>query len=111
MSNKQYRASLDTLNSVLNRRSDDIAAEALLMAGENYLSMKKPADALQAFRDVYEQYTEFPMLVERAHLGAGECYERLKNVRDARLHYEEVVASGIDPAVKKDAQERLRRLR
>ncbi len=111
LSNKQYRASLDTLNSVLNRRSDDIAAEALLMVGENYLSMKKSADALQVFRDVYEQYTEFPMLVERAHLGAGECYERLKNVRDARLHYEEVVASGIDPAVKKDAQERLRRLR
>jgi TolA-binding protein len=111
LGNKQYRASLDTLNSVISRRSDDIAAEALLLSGENYLSMKKPEDALQTFRDVYEQYTEFPMLVERAHLGAGECYERLKKVNDARLHYEEVVASGIDPVIKKDAQERLRRLR
>ena len=111
LSSKKYRASLDTLNSVINRRSDDLAAEALLIAGENYLSLKKPADALQVFRDVYEQYTEFPILVERAHLGAGECYERLKNIRDARLHYEEVVASGIDPVIKKDAQDRLRRLR
>lgn len=107
---KEYKASLDTLNNVMSRRNDDLAAEALLMIGENYLSMKKPNDALQAFKDVYEQYTEFALLVERAHLGAGECYERLRNTKQARSEYELVVKSAVDPSIKKNAQDRLRRL-
>ena len=34
---------LDTLDRVVARRNDDLAAEALLLMGENYLSLKKPA--------------------------------------------------------------------
>ncbi len=109
-SKKEFKTSLDTLNSLVDRRNDDLAAEALLMIGENYLSMKKPNDALQAFKDVFEQYAEYTLLVERAHLGAGECYERLRNIKQARLEYEQVVRSAIDPVIKKDAQDRLRRL-
>ncbi|MBI4548861.1 MAG: tetratricopeptide repeat protein [Ignavibacteriae bacterium] len=108
---KKFSASLDTLNGLVNRRNDDLAAEALLMIGENYLSLKKPADALQAFKDVYEQYTEYPLLVERARLGAGECYERLRDLKQAEALYEEIASTAVDPAIKKDAEERLRRLR
>ena len=79
--------------------------------GENYLSLKKTADALQAFRDVYEQYEEFPIMVERARLGAGESYERLRDNRRAIELYEMIVAAPVDPAMKLDAEERLRRLR
>ena len=107
---KEFKASLDTLNNLINRRNDDLAAEALLMVGENYLSLKRPQDALQAFKDVYDQYTEFMLLTERAHLGAGECYTRLRNVKQARTEYEKIVNSAVDPVVKKDAQERLKRL-
>ncbi|MBI4810450.1 MAG: tetratricopeptide repeat protein, partial [Ignavibacteriales bacterium] len=108
---KEFKASLDTLNNLIARRNDDLAAEALLVMGENYLSLKKPADALQAFKDVYEQYEEFQLLVERAHLGAGECYVRLRDLKLARAEFEKVVNSAIDPSIKKDAQERLKRLR
>jgi len=73
--------------------------------------LKKPADALQAFRDVYEQYTEFPILVERAYLGGGESYERLRDTRQAAALYEKIVKNPVDPAMKQDAEERLRRLR
>ncbi len=108
---KEYRMALDTLERIIARRNDDLAAEALLLVGENYLSLKKPADALQAFRDVYEQYDEFPIMVERARLGAGESYERLRDNRRAIELYEMIVAAPVDPAMKLDAEERLRRLR
>jgi len=108
---KEYKMSLDTLERVVARRNDDIAGEALLLMGENYLSLKKPADALQAFKDVYEQYTEYPILVERAHLGGGEAYERLRDTRQAIALYEKIVGNPVDPAMKKDAEERLRRLK
>lgn len=108
---KEYRMALDTLDRIVARRNDDLAAEALLLIGENYLSLKKPADALQAFKDVYEQYAEFPILVERARLGAGESYERLRDDRQAVELYELIVANPVDPAMKRDAEERLRRLK
>lgn len=108
---KQFKAALDTLNNLVTRRNDDLAAEALLQMGENYLSMKKHADALQAFKDVFEQYAEFPLLAERAKLGAGESYTRLNDAKRARAMYEDVAANAVDPAIRKDAQERLRRLR
>jgi TolA-binding protein len=108
---KQYKKSLDSLEQIIKRRNDDVAAEALLMVGDNYLSLKKPADALQAFKDVYDQYSEYPLLVERAHFGAGTCYEKLRNKNSARSEYERVVKSGLDPVIKKDAEGRIRRLR
>ncbi len=107
---KEYKMALDTLDRVVARRNDDLAAEALLLMGENYLSLKKPADALQAFKDVYEQYAEYPILVERARLGGGESYERLRDTRQARALYELIVNNPVDPAMKKDAEDRLRRL-
>lgn len=108
---KAYKAALDTLNALVSRRNDDLAAEGLLLIAECYVAGKKTVDALQAYKDVYEQYTEFPLLVERARFGAGECYERLKDIPKARQSYEAVVTSAIDPVMRKDAQERLKRLR
>lgn len=107
---KQHQVSIDTLDGVVARRNDDLAAEALLVIGENYLSMKRTSDALQAFRDIIEQYQDYPLLVERAHLGAGECYERLNDKTKARASYEAVVKSGLDASMKKEADDRLRRL-
>jgi TolA-binding protein len=108
---KEYKAAQDTLDRIVARRNDDLAAEALLQIGENYLSMKKPADALQAYKDVYEQYAEFPVHVERARLGAGEACERLRDTRQAADLYRLVVDNPVDPAMKKEAEDRLRRLK
>ena len=111
MIQKEYRVSIDTLSGLVSRRNDDVAAEALLMIGENYLLLKKPIDALQTFKDVFKQYTEFPLYVEKAHFGAAKSYERLGNRKQARSEYEQVVKSSVDLSLKKDAQDRLRRLK
>jgi len=108
---KKNQAAIDTLSGVVNRRSDDIAAEALLMIGDNYLSMKRTKDALQAYEDVIRQYTEFPRIVERARLGEGECYEKLHDTQRARSTYEGIRTAAVDPGVRKEAEDRLRRIR
>lgn len=110
-SEKQYAPAIDTLTDIVSRRDDDIAAEALLLMGEVYLGLKKPSDALQSFTRVVEGFSTFPLLVERGLLGSGECYERLNDRAQAREMYTRVVASAMDPLIKKDAEERLKRLR
>lgn len=108
---KQYNASNDTLTIIITRLSDDIAAEALLLMGENYLLLKRPKDALEAFNQVVEGFAQYPALLERALLGTGECYERLNDRTKAREAYQLIVNNPIDLSVKKDAEDRLRRLR
>jgi|GEM_PF-1297641 len=108
---KEYKASIDTLEGVIGRRSDDLAAEALIILGDTYLSMKRNGDALQAFLDVIDQYKEFGLLVERGKLGAGEAYTRLFEKKKARKMYQEIIDAPIDLEVKKEAQERLRKIR
>lgn len=110
-SQKKYNASNDTLTIIITRLSDDIAAEALLLMGENYLLLKRPKDALEAFNQVVEGFPQYPALLERALLGAGECYERLNDRTRAREAYQQIVNNPVDMNVKKDAEERLRRLR
>lgn len=108
---KEYKRAIDTLEVIVSHRSDDIAAEALLMMGDCYMALKKYVDALQSYKDVIEQYTDFPLLIERGHLGAGRAYERLRDRKHARSEYGEVVKSAHDATVTKEAEDRLRRLR
>jgi TolA-binding protein len=108
---KEHTAAIDTLTDVILRRDDDIAAEALLLRGELYLTVKKSSDALESFNSVIEGFAGYPLLVERALLGAGECHERLNETSRAREMYQRIVDSAIDAGVKKDAEDRLRRLR
>ncbi len=108
---KLYHISNDTLTVIINNLSDDIAAEALLLMGENYLLLKDPKSALEAFNQVIEAFANYPLLVERALLGSGECYERLKDRNQARRVYQQIIQNPIDPVVKKDAEDRLRRLK
>ena len=108
---RKYPAAIDTLSDVVARRNDDIAAEALLLMGEIYLTMRKPSDALQSFGRVSEGFANYPLLAERAFLGSGECYERLGDRTQAREMYSRVADTAVDQEVKRDAEERLRRLR
>ncbi|MFI5251826.1 MAG: tetratricopeptide repeat protein [Bacteroidota bacterium] len=108
---KEYSTAIDTLNGIANRRSDDIAAEALIMMGDNYLLSKKNIDALQAYKDVITQYSDYPLLIEKAHLGAGSAYEKLHDRKHARLEYQEILKSPIDSLVKREATNRLKRIK
>jgi len=108
---RQYQASIDTLEGVVTRRNDDLAAEALLIIGDDYLFMKRNGDALQAFLDIIEQYPEFAIQVERAKLGAGDAYTRLAEKKKAKKLYQEIIAAPVNPDMKKEAETRLRRLR
>jgi len=108
---KQHAAAIDTLSDIVARRDDDIAAEALLLMGEVYLALKKPSEALQSFSRVVEGFSTYPLLVERGLLGSGECYERLNDRARAREMYAKVAETAVDPAIKNDAEDRLRRLK
>lgn len=106
-----FPSAIDTLTGLVTRRSDDIAAEALLMIGQNFLSLKRNKDALQAFNDVIRQYGDYPLVVERARIGLGDAYEKLHDRKRAREAYEEAARTALDPAVKKDARTRLEKVR
>jgi len=108
---KEYRAAIDTLAGILNRRSDDIAAEALNTIGDDFLAMRKYKDALQSYNDVIRQYTDFPLMIDRARLGLGTAYEKLGERIQARAAYQELLQSGVDPVLKNEAQQRLRKLK
>jgi TolA-binding protein len=108
---KELKAAVDTLEGITSRRNDDIAAEALIVMGDCYFAQKKYVDALQSYKDVVDQYVDYPLLIERARLGKGAAFEKLHDRTHARAEYQEVAANGLDPAAKKDAADRLRRLK
>ena len=109
-SERQYAPAIDTLTGVAERRSDELAAEALYLIGGDYLALKRTKDALQAFTDLIRQYTDFPLWVGRAHIGSGDAYRMLRETRQARNSYEEAARSA-DPEIRKTAQERLKKVR
>ncbi len=108
---KKNQAAIDTLSTVATGRSDDIAAEALLMIGDSYIAMNKIKDGMQAYNDIVKQYSDYPVIVDKAKRGLGIAYEKQHDRKRARAMYEEVAKSTNDPALKKEAQEKLRRLR
>lgn len=108
---KNFQPAIDTLSSIVSRRSDDIAAEALLMIGDTYLSTNKIKDAMQAYNDIVRQYADFPRVVDKAKRGLGLAYEKQHDKKRARAMYEEVAKSTNDPVLKKEAEDKLRRLR
>jgi tetratricopeptide (TPR) repeat protein len=108
---KKYSSSMDTLNALIERRNDDLAAEGLNMIAENYRGLKRYKDALQAYNDVIQQYKEYPVQVERARFGTGETYEQLRDRKQARAAYNEIIKAPVDPEVRKEAEQRLKKLR
>jgi tetratricopeptide (TPR) repeat protein len=108
---KEYASSFDTLNALLARRSDDLAAEALLMIAENYAAQKKYKDALQSYNDIIQQYKDYPLQVEKARFGLGTTYEKMKDRKQARLNYQEIVKSPVDQAMKSEAEKRLKKIK
>ena len=107
----KYSSSIDTLNALVERRSDDLAAEGINMIAENYRALKRYKDALQAYNDVIQQYKEYPVQVERARFGTGETYELLRDRKQARAAYNEIIKAPVDPEIRKEAEQRLKKLR
>jgi TolA-binding protein len=108
---KKRQVAIDTLAGILNRRNDDVAAEALLKIGDGYYAMNKIKDAMQAYNDIVRQYADYPRTVERAKRGLAIAYERQHDRKRARTMYEEIARSTTDAALKKEAEEKLRKLR
>jgi TolA-binding protein len=104
------RAAIDTCTSVINRRNDDLAAEALYDVGLYTLSLKRTVEALQAFTDLIRQFTDFPYWVDRAKIGQGDAYMKLQQRKQARASYEEAIKS-TDPDVRKEAQDKLKKVK
>jgi TolA-binding protein len=109
-SRKEFQAAVDTLAPVVVHRDDGIAAEAYLLLGELSLALNKHDDAIASFNEVIQRFSIFPALHERALLGTGEAYERKNDRTNARDIYARLVEIAQDPAMKRDAEARLRRV-
>ena len=72
-------------------------------------SVKKIKDAMQAYTDITRQYTDYPRYIDRAKLGLAKAYEQQHDRKRARAIYQEVASSSQDPALKKQAEDRLRK--
>ncbi len=108
---KEYRIAIDTLSGIMSHRSDDVAAEALLMIGDTYLDLKDIKDGMQAYNDLVKQYPDLPRFTDRAKIGLGIAYERQRDRKRARAMYEEVAGNSTDPEIRKEAEEKMRRLK
>jgi TolA-binding protein len=108
---KKNQTAVDTLAGILGRRSDDLAADALLKIGDSYYAMNKIKDAMQAYNDIVRQYPDYPRSVERAKRGLAIAYERQHDRKRARTLYEEIAKSTTDAALRKEAEGKLRKLR
>jgi tetratricopeptide (TPR) repeat protein len=109
-SRRELQAAVDTLAPVVTYRDDGIAAEAYLLLGELLLALNKHDDAFASFNEVIQRFSTFPALHERALLGTGEAYERKNDRTNAREVYARLVEIAQDPAIKRDAEARLRRV-
>jgi TolA-binding protein len=107
---KEFQAAVDILAPVVTYRDDDIAAEAYLLRGELLFTLRQYDDAIAAFNEVIQRFSNFPALYERALLGTGETYERKNDRTNARDTYARLVEIAQDPAIKRDAELRLRRV-
>jgi TolA-binding protein len=107
---REFQAAVDTLARVVSLRDDDIAAEAFLLLGELYLALNRYDNALRSFTEVSERFAHFPALNDRALLGMGEAYERKNDRANAIAAYSRLVEVSQDASLKRDAEERLRRI-
>lgn len=107
----QNDSALDLLASVVARRMDDIAAEALLLRGQLLTAVNDLSGALAELRRLTTDFTEYPDQSEPGMLQLGIVYEMLTNYTAAREIYDALIAQTQNPALKAEAEARLKKLK
>lgn len=101
---------LDLLASVIARRRDYTAAEALLKRGEILVEVNDLAAALADLRRLTEEFTDYPEYVEPGLLQLGLLYESLTDKASALATYRKLIDTTEDEELKKKAEERVKGL-
>ena len=102
---------LDLLASVVSRRRDYTAAEALLKRGTILAATNDLSGALAELRRLREEYTDYPRYYEPGLLELGKLYETLTDKAAAAEAYQTLIDVGTDEKLVAEAAERLRRMK
>jgi TolA-binding protein len=102
---------IDLLASVVARRMDDVAAEALLYRSELLMKGNDLSTALAELRRLTTDFSSFTEYAEPGMLLMGRVYEDLTNYAAARDTYTQLIAQTQDPAIKKEAEGRIKKLK
>ena len=106
---EQYDKALPLYHKVIESTNRETAAKAQFMIGEVLFLKKDYQEAIRAFYKVIYGYS-YPQWQADATYEAGRCFEMLKNAKQAKEHYLDLIrkfpkSDKIDPA-----RERLRQL-
>ncbi len=102
---------LELLAAVVARRLDDVAAEALLLRSQLLVGTNDLSGALAELRQLTADFASYPEYAEPGTLLLGTVYERLTNYGAARDIYNQLIAQSEDPAIRAEAEARLKKLK
>lgn len=102
---------LDLLAAVVARRMDDVAADALLYRSELLVKANDLSGAVSELRRLVTDFETFPEYTGPGMLLLGRTYENLTNYTSAREVYNQLIATTEDPAMKREAEARLKKLK
>ena len=95
------------LSQVIQDRNDELAAEAQKVSGDVLFQAGKYQEAVTAYLRVKYVYQAYPSWVATALYSAGNTYEKMGKVEDAKKVYEEVVNKYPAEKISEKAKERL----
>ncbi len=102
---------LELLASVVSRRRDYTAAEALLLRGRILATTNDLSGALAELRRLREEFVDYPRYYEPGLLELGKLYETLTDKAAAAEAYQTLIDNGTDEKLVAEATERLKRIR
>ncbi len=106
----EQEEALELLASVVARRLDYTAAEALLIRGRLLLGANDLAGALAELQRLTTEFAEYYEYSEPGMLELGKVYEELTNIDAARETYRTLIDTTLDEELKAEAEERLKAL-
>ena len=105
---KEWKEASTFARSAAQSDEDFVRAEALLLAGESDLKLKRYQEAVKAFEGVKSVEGVDAAVRYRALAGQGLAHEELKEWKPALTAYEAVASKSPDPALRDWAQERVK---
>ena len=106
---QQYDKALPLYREVIENTNRETAAKAQFMIGEVLFLKKEYKEAILAFYRVIYGYS-YPQWQADATYEAGRCFEMLKNTKQAKEHYRDLIRKFPDSDKAKVVRERLREL-
>lgn len=108
---RRYPNADNLFRSLAEKRGDDLGAKAQYYYGLSLFEQGKTTDAISALVRVRTVYSTYDEWLTKSYLLLGSCYEKLKDIEQAKEMYRIVIQKHKGNAFGQEAQERLRRLR